>query len=72
MVQILLWHKTAHTQDILALLDPQFLEILRIVANFRLRNPIIYKVYVLRPAIFLGDEILDDIRDDNHILYLSS
>ena len=68
MMQVLLRHKSAHSQDILAFLYPQFLEIFRIVADLRLRDTIIYKVYILRPSIFTGNEVLDDIRDDDDII----
>ena len=68
MMQVLFRHKSAHTQDIFSLLYPQFLEIFRIVADFRLRNTIIYKVYILRPSIFTGNEILNDVRNHNNII----
>ena len=67
-MEILLWHKSTHTQHILTLLYSKFIEIFRIVAILRLRHTIIYKVYVLSSAILLCYKILDYIRDNDNII----
>ena len=63
-----LWYETTHAQNILPLLDAQFLEVLWLMTYLRLRHPVVDQMHVLRSATPASNQLLDDIRDDNHVV----
>ena len=68
VMQVLLGHKPAHAQNVLPRLYAQFRKVFGKVTNFRRRHSIIYKVYVLGASILSCNQVLDDLRNDNHVI----